>query len=310
MKKNRMMRLASSLLVAVLLTTSVISGTFAKYVTEDSAQDSARVAKWGVAVSVNGNLFGTDYAANSASENKDSIVAATSQSVHSEGEENGIANIVAPGTKNETGLKIALTGTPEVAYTISATNNNIVAEEIFLAAGKWGVMVPAYGLNADTDFDNNTYYTKDGTNYIKVTNLIGFEADTDYYELIDEVDVTEKYYPMDWTVATSGAFDSITASVRLNDIQTEMIGELTQPNVSANTPTTGSYVLTWKWDFEDANTNNGADTILGNLMAANEKAVVVKTTDSYATCTSDLAVDTDYNLENKFGISVTVTQVD
>lgn len=44
MKKNRMMRLASILLVCVLLTTSVISGTFAKYVTEYTAEDTARVA--------------------------------------------------------------------------------------------------------------------------------------------------------------------------------------------------------------------------------------------------------------------------
>lgn len=47
MKKNKMMRLASCLLVAVMLTTSVISGTFAKYVTSDSATTSARVARWG-----------------------------------------------------------------------------------------------------------------------------------------------------------------------------------------------------------------------------------------------------------------------
>ena len=47
MKKNRMMRLASILLVCVLLTTSVISGTFAKYTTSANSEDKARVAKWG-----------------------------------------------------------------------------------------------------------------------------------------------------------------------------------------------------------------------------------------------------------------------
>ena len=47
MKKNRMMRLASVLLVCVLLTTSVISGTFAKYVTSVESTDEARVANWG-----------------------------------------------------------------------------------------------------------------------------------------------------------------------------------------------------------------------------------------------------------------------
>ena len=47
MKKNRMMRLASVLLVCVLLTTSVISGTFAKYTTAVASEDTARVARWG-----------------------------------------------------------------------------------------------------------------------------------------------------------------------------------------------------------------------------------------------------------------------
>ena len=61
MKKNRMMRLASVLLVLTLLSTSVISGTFAKYVTSDQASDTARVAKFGVVVSASGSLFGTDY---------------------------------------------------------------------------------------------------------------------------------------------------------------------------------------------------------------------------------------------------------
>ena len=48
MKKNKRMRTASGLMIAALLTTSMISGTFAKYTTADAAQDSARAAKWGV----------------------------------------------------------------------------------------------------------------------------------------------------------------------------------------------------------------------------------------------------------------------
>ena len=50
MKKNRMMRLASILLVCVLLSTSVISGTFAKYTSSATTNDSAKVAKWSVLV--------------------------------------------------------------------------------------------------------------------------------------------------------------------------------------------------------------------------------------------------------------------
>lgn len=46
MKKNIMMRLASILLIAVLMSTCAISGTFAKYATETNGSASARVAKW------------------------------------------------------------------------------------------------------------------------------------------------------------------------------------------------------------------------------------------------------------------------
>ena len=59
MKKNKMMRIASVLLVAVLLSTCAISGTFAKYVTTDSGSDSARVAKFAFTVSENGTDFTT-----------------------------------------------------------------------------------------------------------------------------------------------------------------------------------------------------------------------------------------------------------
>ncbi len=48
MKKNKMMRIASVLLVAVLLSTCAISGTFAKYVSEGSVTTTATIAKWNI----------------------------------------------------------------------------------------------------------------------------------------------------------------------------------------------------------------------------------------------------------------------
>ena len=61
MKKNVMMRVASIMLVLVLMTSSVISGTFAKYVTDVTTDDSARVARWGVEFVTNSDLFATQY---------------------------------------------------------------------------------------------------------------------------------------------------------------------------------------------------------------------------------------------------------
>ena len=58
MKKHNMMRVASALAVVTLLSTSVISGTLAKYTSEATSQaESARVAKWAInAGSKNGTL--------------------------------------------------------------------------------------------------------------------------------------------------------------------------------------------------------------------------------------------------------------
>ena len=62
MKKNKMMRIASVLLVAVLLSTCAISGTYAKYITTATGSDTARVAKWDVKLEENtmSNTFNFD----------------------------------------------------------------------------------------------------------------------------------------------------------------------------------------------------------------------------------------------------------
>lgn len=109
MKKNRMMRVASALLVAVLLTTCAISGTFAKYTTSGSAGDSARVAEWGVAVVATAdNIFDTAY------ETTDGVY--TGMSVDA-----GIDDVVAPGTTKANLTDLKLTGTPEVAVRVEYT---------------------------------------------------------------------------------------------------------------------------------------------------------------------------------------------
>lgn len=108
MKKNKMMRAASFLLVAVLLTTSVISGTFAKYVTSAEASDSARVAKWGVQITTDGNMFGGAYKAVAHGNGVSSSYSASEDSVHSAG-----GNVVAPGTKG-TMASFVVSGQPEV----------------------------------------------------------------------------------------------------------------------------------------------------------------------------------------------------
>ena len=103
MKKNKMMRLASFLLIAVLVSTSAISGTYAKYVTTAGAQDSARVAKWGVEVTATGNAaFATKY---------DDETGDDGTKVVSD------VKVVAPGTEGDLAA-ITIEGSPEVVVDV------------------------------------------------------------------------------------------------------------------------------------------------------------------------------------------------
>ena len=101
-----MMRLASVLLVAVLLSTCAIFSTFAKYVTVAEGSDAARVARWGfTTTSLNfENLFAESY---------------TNVS-------NGITDqaIIAPGTNGKVSFAFVLADPaklPEVAYSFSVS---------------------------------------------------------------------------------------------------------------------------------------------------------------------------------------------
>ena len=113
MKKNRMMRTAAVLLVAVLLTTSVISGTFAKYTSNASATATARVAKWGWGdTSITLDLFATNYDGTVQSANTD--------------------NVIAPGTSKTADLvwTPAASFAPEVDYTLSFGVEGTIPAEI------------------------------------------------------------------------------------------------------------------------------------------------------------------------------------
>ena len=106
MKKNNVMRIASALLVAVLLTTCAISGTFAKYTTTASGTSTARVAKWG---------FGTgDFTFDLFDGTYENVATDVNPEI----------NVIAPGTSDSETIVFAADGQAaetEVAYTFTAT---------------------------------------------------------------------------------------------------------------------------------------------------------------------------------------------
>lgn len=109
MRKNKMMRVASALLVAVLLTTCAISGTFAKYTTTGTGTDTARVAKWGVTVNAQGSAFANTYATDDQT-----VVGTIANSVVG----GNSAKVIAPGTSG-TMVAASISGTPEVAVKVT-----------------------------------------------------------------------------------------------------------------------------------------------------------------------------------------------
>ena len=103
------MRVAGLLLALVLVTSCFVGGTFAKYTTGNYGTDNARVAKFGVTVHGDSDMFDPTYAKDDASltVSANSVVAL-----------NGTDNLVAPGTKKNNCLTASVTGTPEVAVKV------------------------------------------------------------------------------------------------------------------------------------------------------------------------------------------------
>lgn len=108
-KKNWTFKTAGILLALVLVTSCFVGGTFAKYVTSDSGQDSARVAKWGVNITATGDTAFAEKYDDEASETGTKVVS----SVNGE-------DVLAPGTKGTLG-GIKITGKPEVMVNIDVT---------------------------------------------------------------------------------------------------------------------------------------------------------------------------------------------
>lgn len=141
MKKNVMMRLASFLLVAVLISTTAISGTYAKYVTSESGSDKARVAKWGVEIEAESfDMFTTDYETDDATFIGD-------YSVSAQGVDTDRDDVLAPGTKG-TFANFAITGTPEVAVDVAVAPTVTVSDNWYVAGDFYCPVVITVGDTA------------------------------------------------------------------------------------------------------------------------------------------------------------------
>lgn len=281
MKKTKVMRLLSLLLVMTLISTCAISGTFAKYVTKAEGEDQARVAKWGIVLTMKDDgFFKSEY-------ETDDTKGYTGLSVKADNED----KLVAPGTSAGE-FEATVKGTPEVA-----------TRYILEIPAEW----------ADVVLKAGTY-----TDYTKLVPTIGEDGTT--YGYTDTFTLDKDYAPVKWDITVSKgnttmsltqvaqAYPELAAAMggnkygfsatnavdivkqygpQLQDLILTMVSGA--QNASFTVDENGvirlaldfepgkemdfKFTLKWAWEFTDAegetevSLNDKADTYLGNVAA-------------------------------------------
>lgn len=205
MKKNRTMRIAAVMLVFALLTTCIISGSFAKYTTGGTAgKDEARVAIWGVTFTTDGEAFYKNYLKDTNTGTDETSGISVKAAVEA----------VAPGTKG-TLAKFIMHGTPEVSFevTYSATvtaigwkdaENNAYCPLVFKIKG------------------SDTAYTVD-----TIAAAIASTANKQVFNVGDTVDGTTTTFEVTWEWPFSTTSDNDIKDTYLGDHATDNKVEIT-----------------------------------------------------------------------------------
>lgn len=251
MRKNKMMRTAAVLGVAAMLTTCALSGTLAKYTTTAEAQDSARVAKWGVRITMadDDSIFKSVYAKNTTNEDITEITNTVEASNYTA--ENNGDKVVAPGTTGETTFSIK--GKPEVAFKLNVAVNS--TSTIKVAANNEYILAP--GKFEDTE--------------VKV------KPTKDYEPIVFELqkEVNDKFETVKKKPQNKGAEANDAKNMTLAELKSELeaLSTLYKPNVEVD----DTYKIVWSWPmttaFSDYDKSDGhkayndadvLDTYLGN----------------------------------------------
>lgn len=193
MKKNIMMRISAFLLVAVLLTTCVISGTWAKYVTTtDEVEDTATVAKWGIKMTLAGDKVVYD--------DDKTTEDATAQVLKN--------TLAAPGTYEKLAT-FKLTGTPEVAYEINVVVDLELDGWLVDGAFYCPLVFTVDGTEIKMDATNSDADKLEAAveNAIKVA-IAGDASGTKAYDAGVAVPTTANEVVVDWTWAFESGNDA------------------------------------------------------------------------------------------------------
>ncbi len=118
-------RASMILMILVLVTSCIVAGTYAKYVSSNEVENIARVAKFGVTIEGGGNVFSQSYNSNGQARVSSISVLSTDDK-----------NVVAPGTEG-TMTAITVSGTPEVSVRVEFEGN--------LSVENWEVVIDKEG---------------------------------------------------------------------------------------------------------------------------------------------------------------------
>lgn len=270
MKKNKMMRIASVLLIVTILSTCAISGTFAKYITTGEGEDSARVAKWGINIAMAGDKLFADKYEYSTTPNPGRGYAVKSSIAEDQ--------VVAPGTSSEEAggtFKAVISGTPEVAVRYSLSFDEW--HDIILAKGSKIKDETVLASTYDAQTGEFTYedYPTTGTlteDYTPVKFTIKFVGDIGGAPANSNGgnnDHTGTYeFPAmsltDWDKYVQSG-DAIPA-ISYNGVSAYAADGALNFDVPAGKSIEGYFECSWAWDFDNngAGTNDILDTYLGN----------------------------------------------
>lgn len=209
-KKHWTLRAAGLLFALVLITSCFVGGTFAKYVTSGGGHESARVAKFGVTMSVaNDTAFQKTYRTDNGS---------VSTTITNSVDSNGHENLVAPGTKGSNFVVLSISGEPEVAVNVKIEASGT---DVFLKVGDYPDLTTAAGsgtFHLAADYYPITYtLTKTGA------ATPNYPANTDLTSAIGE-------YKLSWEWKFEGG----------NDKADTLLGAITAGGMTT-LPTFGTY---------------------------------------------------------------------
>lgn len=163
-KQNTIYKIAGLLFTLVLVTSTLVGGTFAKYTTSETGTDSARVAKFGVTITANGTTFAKEYATDDAG-----VKGTITNSVVS------TDKVIAPGTKGNM-ASMTLTGTPEVAVKVSY-DATVELGDKWVGSSENEYYCPLEITVGNTTFKGTTYESADAFENAIKTAIDGYSKE-------------------------------------------------------------------------------------------------------------------------------------